>query len=80
MLRTFTEDELTESEATACLIAIVHLFQKQFIEDISQAFLEKVIKISKDGQSNELVKYALSVIHKILCTRDPKFAAWKEEV
>ncbi|XP_001815393.2 engulfment and cell motility protein 1 isoform X2 [Tribolium castaneum] len=79
LLDVFTYAELSESEATACLIAIVHLFQRQCIDDISEKFLNKVVEISKNGKSSELVKYALSVLHKILSNRDDKFAKWKEE-
>ena len=76
----FTNRDLSEKEATACLIAIVHLFQKLYITDINQKFLDKIIAITKTAKNHELTKFALSVIHKILCHRDPTFAKWKEEV
>lgn len=82
ILDVFVNSDLNDKEATACLIAIVHLFQKLYITDtdISQAFLDKVIATTKTCESDELRKYCLSVIHKILCHRDPGFAKWKQEV
>ncbi|RZC38045.1 hypothetical protein BDFB_012498 [Asbolus verrucosus] len=62
----FTKKELAENEATACLIAIVHLFQKGYISEISPEFLEKIISICKNATHDELVKYALSVTHKTI--------------
>lgn len=80
VMKIFTEKELTETEATACLIAIVHLLQKLHITEINQPFMAKIISMLKNGQNDELIKYVLSVVHKIMVHRDQNFAPWKEEV
>lgn len=76
----FTNQILNDFEATACLKTIVHLFQKLYIVDIDAPFLEKIIDFCKKRKNNELIKYTLSVLHKILCHRDTNFNVWKEEV
>jgi hypothetical protein len=80
LMDVFTNTELSVVEATACLICIVHLFQKHYLNEMSSQLLRKVISFIKHSTHLELIKYALSVIHKVLCHRNPNFAQLKEEI
>lgn len=76
----FISTKSREKELTACLLAIVHLFQRGCISEITLQFLDKVIAIAKSDAQPEQVKYALSILIKILYNRSESFTTWKEEV
>lgn len=80
LINHFTISNLQDNELTACLIAIVHLFQRGEINEITSDFLRKVISVLKLESQAEQTKYALSIIHKILYHKEPTFKGWKEEV
>lgn len=81
LIRVFIENDLKENEQLALLITICHLFQKGHIVDTAQNILNKTISIIKDSNnSTEQLKYALSILHKILVQKNQVFVPWKEKV
>ncbi|KAJ8920454.1 hypothetical protein NQ315_005322 [Exocentrus adspersus] len=81
LINIFIENELKENEQLALLITICHLFQKGYITDTSQNILSKTISILKDSSNSiEQLKYALSILHKILVQKDQVFLPWKQKI
>ncbi|KAJ8954982.1 hypothetical protein NQ318_000413 [Aromia moschata] len=77
----YIKGQSKDNELLALLITICHLFQKGCIKDTSQNILKKTISIVKNpGNTIEHIKYALSILHKILVLREMVFIPWKEEI
>ncbi|XP_018580043.1 engulfment and cell motility protein 1 isoform X2 [Anoplophora glabripennis] len=81
LINVFIENQLKENEVLPLLITICHLFQKGHIADTSQNILNKTISIIKDSNNSiEQLKYALSILHKILVQKNQVFVPWKEKI
>nr|CAH7712980.1 unnamed protein product [Callosobruchus chinensis] len=77
------EKQLSNDETKALLITIYNLFKhKGLVIDISQDILSKTIGIVQNSSENDMenVKYALSILHKILTQKDRVFIPWKEQI
>ncbi|KAL3276977.1 hypothetical protein HHI36_012339 [Cryptolaemus montrouzieri] len=76
------QPDLTNEETTACLLTIIHLFKKGYIESICELFLNKLISILKEDAEvyGDQIKYTLSLLQKIMVSKNPKMEEWKEVI
>ncbi|KAH1019193.1 hypothetical protein HUJ04_009047 [Dendroctonus ponderosae] len=81
LVKVFVEDHLASEEQTGLLRTVVHLFSKGYIHDTSQNILDKTLKILRNSDAtNEELRFALSLLHKILISSNAKFSKWKERI
>nr|CAI5827492.1 unnamed protein product [Callosobruchus analis] len=79
----YIQKQLKNDETKALLITIYNLFKhKGFVIDTSQDILSKTIGIVQNSTENDMenVKYALSILHKILMQKERIFIPWKEQI
>ncbi|KAJ8935946.1 hypothetical protein NQ314_012568 [Rhamnusium bicolor] len=80
LIEVYINNPLKTNEELALLITICHLFQKGNITETSQDILTKTISIIKNPENTtDQIKYALSILHKILIHKDSLFIPWKEK-
>ncbi|CAG9861268.1 unnamed protein product [Phyllotreta striolata] len=76
-------DDLKDKELVPLLATICHLFQKGLTENMSVELLQKTIRIVKNHDKHTTVDhvlYALSILQKILTSKNQDFLPWKETV
>ncbi|XP_045468623.1 engulfment and cell motility protein 2-like [Harmonia axyridis] len=76
------QPDLSNDEAVACLLTVIHLFKMGFIEEIDEPFLAKLIAILKlDAEIyTDQIKYSISLLQKIMTSRNPNMVKWKEMI
>ncbi|VEN45661.1 unnamed protein product [Callosobruchus maculatus] len=83
LVNVYEQKQLKHNETKALLITIYNLFKhKGFVIDTSQDILTKTIGIVQNSTENDMenVKYALSILYKILTQKDRVFIPWKEQI
>lgn len=78
----FITENLEETEEELpLLITILHLFSKGRIKDTSQNILQKIFNIlNNTDKPLETYNYSLSILQKILVSRNHVFDPWKEKI
>lgn len=76
------QDDLKNDEAVACLLSIIHLFKLGYVETIEKPFLDKLmaILILDAEMYTDQIKYSISLLQKIMSSRNVKMSEWKEIV
>ncbi|XP_044756382.1 engulfment and cell motility protein 2-like [Coccinella septempunctata] len=74
--------DLTNDEAVACLLTIIHLFKLGYIDTIDEVLLDKLMAILQlDAEMyTDQIKYTISLLQKIMSSRNPKMEDWKEVI
>ncbi|CAH1958931.1 unnamed protein product [Acanthoscelides obtectus] len=83
LVNVYLQKQLKAQEMKGLLITIYNLLKyKGFEMDMSQDILSKTMGIIHNSMENEMenVKYALSILHKILTQEDKAFLSWKEQI
>ncbi|KAK9874709.1 hypothetical protein WA026_005528 [Henosepilachna vigintioctopunctata] len=78
----FNQKDITDDETVACLLTIIHLFKLGFIDFISVKFIDKLLLILKEDPNThtDQIKYTLSLLQKIMTSKNPQLEPWKEKI
>ncbi|XP_066144082.1 engulfment and cell motility protein 2-like isoform X1 [Euwallacea fornicatus] len=81
LMRVFVERQSSSGEQLGLLMTLVHLFSKNYVENTSFDLLSKTLSILKNTDtSNEEIRFALSLLQKILISSNEAFEPWKERI